>query len=228
MATLQYLGHSAFYLEGHGIKALIDPFIVGEEAEKAAAPYIGKDSKVNYIFLTHAHDDHVGVALDVAKQTGATIFAVNELAEYYAQQGFKTEGMHIGGRGHYPFGSVKMTIAFHGSSDWKDGKLVFSAMPCGFLIEADGKKVYHAGDTGLTVEMTLLEAEGVDVALLPIGGIYTMDLDDAVRAAGMIKAKTSVPMHYDTFPVIKADPQEFAKKVGPSAHIMKIGDKIEL
>jgi L-ascorbate metabolism protein UlaG (beta-lactamase superfamily) len=121
---------------------------------------------------------------------------------------------------------VKLTPAFHGSSVFEGGKMIYSDIPCGFLIEVDGKKIYHAGDTGLTVEMTLLEAEGVEIALLPIGGHYVMDADDAARAVEFIKPRQVVPMHYDTFPPIKADPQDFAVKVGNSARVtvMKPGD----
>jgi L-ascorbate metabolism protein UlaG (beta-lactamase superfamily) len=104
--------------------------------------------------------------------------------------------------------------------------VVCADVPCGFLIEIDGKKIYHAGDTGLTVEMTLLEAEGVEIALVPIGGHYVMDLDDAVRAVDFIKPRKTVPIHYGTFPQIEADPADFASKVGNRAEvvIMKPGD----
>jgi L-ascorbate metabolism protein UlaG (beta-lactamase superfamily) len=138
--------------------------------------------------------------------------------------------MHVGGRARFPFGRVKLTPAFHGSSMFDGGKLVYSDIPCGFLIEVDGKKIYHPGDTGLSVEMTLLEAEGVDIALLPIGGYYVMDVDDAVRAVGFIKPKRVVPIHYDTFPVIKADPGDFAKKASGLSEvvIMKPGESMSV
>lgn len=227
MGMIKFLGHSAFYLEGKGIKALIDPFFPSDEAKKASEPYVGAGSGLTHIFLTHAHGDHMGNTPEIVKATGATVFAVNELATYLGGLGVsKVEGLHIGGRAKFDFGHVKMTPAFHGSSVFEAGKLIFTAEPCGFLIEVDGKKIYHAGDTGLTVEMTLLEAEGVDIALLPIGGYFTMDLDDAVRAAGMIKAKTTIPMHYDTFPMIAADPHEFAKKVGSGGKVLAIGEEL--
>lgn len=225
MSKLQYLGHSAFYLEGTGIRALIDPFLSGNPAasETAAAR-----NELDYIFVSHAHGDHLGDTVDIAKRTGATVFATNELATYLKNKGLKTEGMHIGGRAKFPFGRVKLTPAFHGSSIFEDDKMVYSDIPCGFLIEVDGKKVYHPGDTGLTVEMTLLEAEGVDIALLPIGGYYVMDVEDAVRAVGFIKPKKVVPIHYNTFPPIQADPNEFARLVGSKAEvvILKPGEEL--
>ena len=223
MGMLQYLGHSAFYLEGSGIRALIDPFLTGNPMASEGAD---ARKEIDYIFISHAHGDHIGDAVEIARRTGATIFAANELATWFKGKGLNAEGMHIGGRARFPFGRVKLTHAFHGCSMWEDGRMVYSGVPCGFLIEVDGKKIYHAGDTGLSVEMTLLEAEGVEVALLPIGGYYVMDVDDAVRAVGFIKPKKVVPMHYDTFPPIQADPQDFAKKVGEAAEVIiaKPGD----
>ncbi len=223
MGMLQYLGHAAFYLEGSGIRALIDPFLT----HNPMAPE-GADARpeIDCIFVTHAHGDHIGDTVEIARRTGATVFATNELATWLKGKGLKAEGMHIGGRARFPFGRVKLTHAFHGSSMWEDGKMVYSDVPCGFLIEVEGKQIYHAGDTGLSVEMTLLEAEGVEIALLPIGGYYVMDVDDAVRAVGFVKPKKVVPMHYDTFPPIQADPQDFAKKVGEAAEVIiaKPGD----
>jgi L-ascorbate metabolism protein UlaG (beta-lactamase superfamily) len=225
MGILQFLGHSAFYVEAEKIKALIDPFLSGNplasEGPEARA-------KLDYIFVTHAHGDHLGDAPAIAKRTGATIVATNELASYLAGKGFGTIGMHVGGRAKFPFGSVKLTPAFHGSSVSENGRVVCADAPCGFLIDVGGKKIYHAGDTGLTVEMTLLEAEGVDIALLPIGGHYVMDADDAARAVEFIKPRKTVPMHYDTFPPIKADPVNFAEKAAGNTEVvvMKPGDTL--
>jgi len=226
MATVQYLGHAAFYVEGGGIKALIDPFLEGNPQ----APEKVFDFQPNYIFLTHGHPDHLGDAMSIAKKTGAVVVATNELAVYLQSKGLNAMGLHIGGRKPFDFGSVKLTAAFHGSSVFDGGVLVCSDTPCGFLIEVDGKKIYHAGDTGLTVEMTLLEEEKVDLALLPIGGYYTMDVRDAVRAVGFIKPKKVVPMHYDTFPPIEADPMEFKQLLDGKADvvILKPGEKIEI
>ena len=210
MAKLRYLGHSAFYLEGREIKALIDPFLTGNSMAAAKQEDF---NDINYIFITHGHGDHIGDAAAIAEKCGSTIFTCNELAGWFASLGLKTEGMHIGGRAAFPFGTVKLVPAWHGCPVQENGELRYGGVACGFVIEIEGKKVYHAGDTGLTMEMKLLEDEKVEIALLPIGGYYTMDLDDAVRAVGLIRPRLAIPMHYDTFPVIKANPREFAEKV---------------
>jgi len=228
MAKLRYLGHSAFYVEGYGLKALIDPFLVGNPLA-AAKPEEFTD--INYIFLTHGHGDHIGSTVEIAKRTGATVFAVSELAAYLAAEGLKIEGLQIGARAKYAFGRVKMTPAWHGNPYIAGTESRYAGLACGYVIEVDGKKIYHSGDTGLTMEMELLAAENITAALLPIGGYYTMDIDDAVRAVKMVKPQIAVPMHYDTFPKIKADPEEFARKVRDqmqTAKVMKPGEWLEL
>lgn len=137
--------------------------------------------------------------------------------------------MHIGGRVKLEFGKVKMTQALHGSGIYNGTEFISGGNPCGFLIEIEGKKIYHAGDTGLTIDMKLLEAEGIDLAFIPIGGNYTMDIDDAVKAVEFIKPKTAVPIHYNTFPVIKTDPFEFEKKVKEAkVKVLSFGESMEL
>ena len=123
-----------------------------------------------------------------------------------------------------------MTPAWHGSGIMTDGGMVYGGVAGGFLIEVEGKKIYHAGDTGLTTEMTLLAADSIDVALLPIGGNYTMDIEDAVRATGMIRPRMVVPMHFDSFPVIKASPEEFSSLASAHAEvrILSVGDSLDI
>lgn len=230
MARLTYLGHSAFYIEGGNLRALVDPFLSGNPMASEGPE---ARSGLDYIFLTHAHGDHLGDTVEIAARTGAEVVTTNELAQYLAGKGLKTIGMHIGGRAAFPFGRVKLVSAHHGSSVFEGGKMVFSGVPCGFLIEVDGKKIYHAGDTGLSAEMKLLEYEKVDAAILPIGGFYVMDEEDAARAVGFVKPIVAIPMHYDTFPPIKADPmkfQEHINRLGGDARveILKPGETLEV
>ncbi len=219
MAKIRFLGHSAFYIEGEGLKALIDPFLSGNPV---AAAKQEEFNDINAIFLTHGHGDHMGDTIKIAQRTNAVVFTCNELAGYLSLKGIKTEGMHIGGRAAFPFGKVKLTPAWHGCPIEEEGVVRYGGVACGFVIEVEGKKIYHSGDTGLTMEMTLLEDELIDVALLPIGGYYTMDIQDAARAVKMIKPRIAIPMHYNTFPRIEADPKEFAELVGEMFTAVKI------
>jgi L-ascorbate metabolism protein UlaG (beta-lactamase superfamily) len=228
MPKVRFLGHAAVYLEGSGIHALIDPFLTGnpvafEEADRFEG--------IDWIFLTHGHGDHLGDAVSIARRTGAVLVACTELTAALGGEGIRTFGMHIGGRCRFPFGRVKMVPAWHGGGidSAAKGPRLYGGTPCGFLLEIDGKKLYHAGDTGLTVEMTLLAQEGVDLAFLPIGGRYVMDVEDAARAVSMICPRVVVPMHYDTFPEIEANPREFARLVGNAARveILSPGGEVE-
>ncbi len=228
MAKLKYLGHSAYYLEGNNLKALIDPFLTGNPWD-IANPRDFTD--INYIFVTHGHGDHLGDAITIAKNTGATIVGVYEVGVYCSSKGAKTHNMHIGGTYDFPFGRVKLTPAAHGSSFIEGDTIIYLGNPCGFIIEVDGKNVYHAGDTGLIADMELLgRYEKIDVALLPIGGNFTMDPKDAAIAAELIKPKLAIPMHYKTWPIIDKDPEEFkklAEERGVNVKILKPGETLE-
>ncbi|ADY73813.1 UPF0173 metal-dependent hydrolase [Desulfurobacterium thermolithotrophum DSM 11699] len=228
MAKLWYLGHSAFYLEGEGIKALIDPFL-SENPWKIAKPEDFKD--LNYIFVTHAHGDHLGDAIEIAKKTNAVIVSIFEVAQYCQSKGANIHAMHIGGTFNFPFGRVKLVPASHGSSVIEDNKVITLGSPCGVIIEVEGKNVYHAGDTGLIAEMELLgKYENIEIALLPIGGNFTMDIKDAAIASELIKPKVAIPMHFKTWPIIDAEPEDFkalAEKRGINVQILNPGDEIE-
>ncbi|MBB6218948.1 L-ascorbate metabolism protein UlaG (beta-lactamase superfamily) [Anaerosolibacter carboniphilus] len=207
---IQFLGHACFYIEEDSFKALIDPFLSTNPQAPEALPDF---QHVTHIFVTHGHGDHLGDAAMISGKSNATVITNYEIASYLGGKDIPTHSMHIGGRTKFDFGTVKMTPALHGSGIETIGGLIYGGNPCGFVIEVNGKKIYHAGDTGLTMDMQLLEIEHIDVAMLPIGGNFTMDIEDAVRAVEFIKPKRVIPMHYDTFPVIKANPSAFKDRV---------------
>jgi len=206
---LTYLSHSVFILEKDGFKAIFDPFITGNPLAKVLPIDI---NNITHIFVSHGHQDHLGDTIDLANANDALVITNAEIAGYLSTFGIDTHPMHIGGRYKFDFGSVKLTPALHGSSIETDEGILYGGSPCGFLIEMMGKKIYYAGDTGLSMDMKLLRDDGIDIAILPIGGNYTMDIDDAVKAVKLIEPKLAIPMHYNTFPLIKADPLEFKKK----------------
>lgn len=221
---IKYLGHSAFLVKGGNIKALIDPFINGNASNNLKSTDF-KD--ITHIFVTHGHGDHIGDTIEIAKRCNSKIICNFEMGYYFDKFELNIHTMHIGGRVKFDFGKVKMTPALHGSGIFYNGEMIDGGNPCGFVIEVQNKKIYHAGDTGLTMDMKLLKDEKIDIALLPIGGNYTMDIDDAVLACGFIEPKKVIPMHYNTFDIIKADPDEFKRKVEKSEVIVaKVNENI--
>ena len=223
---LTYLGHSSFLIEGDKIKALIDPFLSNSPLNRID---IDTFNDITHIFVTHGHGDHIGDTIRIAKKNNAVVICNHELGFYFSKQGLNVHTMHIGGRYHFNFGKVKMVNAVHGSSIIEGDKIIEGGNPCGFLIENNGKKIYHAGDTGLMMDMKLLEKENIDAALLPIGGNFTMDIDDALIAIEFIKPKITIPMHYNTFKVIETDVNEFQRKAKDTkVIILKYNESIEV
>ena len=224
--TLRWYGHATIGMESNGYRLLVDPFFKGNTATTQKPDEIEAD----YILITHGHGDHVGDAQQIARRTGATIITNAEICTWFARQGFKTHAQHLGGGYHCPFGYLKMTYALHGSALPDDS---YGGNPGGFLLTTlDGKKIYLAGDTGLFGDMKLIGDEGIHLAVLPIGYNYTMGPDDALLAVKLLRAETVVPIHYDTFELIRQDAAAWAKKVAAATEtrvvLMKPGDQIHV
>jgi L-ascorbate metabolism protein UlaG (beta-lactamase superfamily) len=228
MSKLTFHGHATFsLLTGDGARIVIDPWFDENPVADRKADEI---RDLDYIFCTHGHTDHFADAVALARRTGAQLVSTFEIVSFVQTQGVENvHPMHIGGGFRFPFGRVKMTAALHGGQVHGDETGQFTTVPGGFLFHLDDCRLYHAGDTALLWDMRLLDGE-VDVALLPIGDNFTMGPEDAVRAVEFISPKVVVPMHYDTFPPIEQDPDDFRRKVGDRARveIMAPGDELEL
>jgi len=221
-----WYGHACFLIETNKAKLLIDPFLSGNPLSPVTADEVTAD----YILVSHGHGDHLGDTVDIAKRTGATVISNFEIHNWLVNQGLENvHPQHIGGGFDYPWGRVKLTIALHGSA-LPDGS--YGGNPCGFLLYIEDKKIYHACDTGLFYDMKLIGEEGIDLALLPIGDNFTMGPDDALRAVKLIEPAQAIPIHYNTFDVIKQDPQAWAvrveKETFAKATVMNPGDQIQL
>ncbi|HET7657705.1 MAG TPA: metal-dependent hydrolase [Bacillales bacterium] len=222
-----YYGHSVVLVETNGKKILFDPFITGNGQCHINAD----DVEADVIILTHGHNDHVGDTVSIAKRNDSLVIGLAEMATYMGWQGLNTHPMSIGGAHEFDFGKVKFTQAFHGSSFTEDENqnLVYLGMPAGVLLTAEGKTIYHAGDTGLFSDMKLIgERNDIDLAFLPIGDNFTMGPEDAALAAEWLKAKQVVPIHYNTFPVIEQDPEKFVNSLKGEGKALKSGQSIEL
>jgi L-ascorbate metabolism protein UlaG (beta-lactamase superfamily) len=204
-----WIGHGTHFLDIGGKRILVDPFFTNNPSTDVSPESVAAD----YILVSHGHGDHVGDLMLIANKTGATVIANTEIVGWLKKQGIpdtQTLPQHIGGGFNYDFGYVKLTIAQHGSG-LPDGS--YGGNPAGFLITAEGKKVYLACDTGLFDSMRLYGEEGVNLFVLPIGDNFTMGPDDALKAVKMVRPKIAVPCHYNTWPLIEQDAHAWAKRV---------------
>ena len=218
MLKFNYYGHACFQLDDGKYKVLFDPFLTGNP-QAAIKP---DDIKTDYIFVTHAHGDHMGDAYDILENTGATAIGIPELTDLVGEE-IKTINMNLGGTLNLPFGYARMVPAMHSSG-------VGGGIACGYVLSIGGKIIYFAGDTCLFGDMKLIgERDAIDYAILPIGGHYTMDSIDAAKAVEFLGAKNAIPVHYDTWQPIEQNPEEFKNLVKTAqVHIVKPGESIEL
>ncbi len=224
--TLTFIGHAAWRIQSDRFELLIDPFIT----DNPLAALDVNDLHPTHILVSHGHSDHLGDTVALARTSGATVIASFETVNWLRRQGVEhAHPMSIGGSYGFEFGRVKQTPAFHGCA-LPDGS--YGGQPAGLLVTIGSHTIYHAGDTALFSDMKLIGARHrIDVALLPIGDNFTMGVDDAVTAVELLAPKLVIPMHYNTFDVIRADPEEFRSKVEGTGHkalILNPGESYEL
>ena len=228
MAKLFFFGHSCFGLEDGDSKILIDPFV----KENPHLSDISFDFDPGLLLITHGHYDHLGDAIEMATEKNCTILAQPEIVDFCQKMGVKeATKVNYGGRVRFEFGSVKMVPAWHTSSIGEER--LYGGNACGYVVNFAGKNFYHAGDTALFGDMKLIgETDVIDVALLPIGDRYTMGVDDAIMAVLLLNPDRVIPMHFNTFDVIRQDPSEFKKRVesetSARCSVMKPGEHLEI
>jgi L-ascorbate metabolism protein UlaG (beta-lactamase superfamily) len=224
---VNYLGHSAFLIEGRN-RILVDPFLRGNPKASTTPDKVQCD----IICVTHGHSDHRGDTVEIARRTGATVACIVEMSDYLEKCGVKSLGFNMGGPAKILDSSITLVPAFHSSSIGAPGLEFSAAMPVGVVVDS-GKVVYHAGDTCVFGDMKLIgQMYKPDLALLPIGGFFTMDPKQAAMAVDLIKPRVAVPMHYSTWPPIEQDPKEFERLVKKSSKtkvvIMQPGESLEV
>jgi L-ascorbate metabolism protein UlaG (beta-lactamase superfamily) len=225
MTTLTWYGHAILGLEAGGKKLLVDPYFTGNPAASTGPDSVSAD----FILLTHGHGDHLGDTVAIAQRTGATVISNIEIAAWAVKQGLTALGLSFGEKRAFPFGELELTPAVHGTGlpDGSDG-----GQPGGFLLAADGKILYIAGDTALFDGMKSIGAAGLDLAILPIGGYYTMDPDQALQAVKLLKPRHVMPYHFNTWDRIQQDQHAWAarvvKETTTQAHVLKPGESLSV
>ena len=209
MTIITWLGHNAWSIDTAGSTILLDPFL----NDSPTAPVKAGDVKADYILLSHGHGDHLGDTVAIAKRTGAVVLCNFEVGEWLSKKGVSADkviGMNPGGGIEQKFGHVKFTIAHH-SSSMPDGS--YGGVPGGFVIKLEASRVYFACDTALFLDMKLIGSGGLDLAVLPIGDLYTMGPEDSVDAVKLLNPKRVLPCHYNTWPPIAQDAAAWAERV---------------
>ncbi len=223
---ITFYGHASLGIKVGGKHIIVDPYITANELAKDIDI---NELKADYILITHAHEDHILDVDAIAKNTGATIVSNAEIAGYYEKKGFKAHPMNHGGSWEFDFGKVKYVNAIH-SSGFPDG--TYGGNQGGFVIEGEHKNIYIAGDTALTYDMKLIPLRTkLDLAILPIGSNFTMDVEDAIIASDFLECDKVLGYHYDTFGYIKIDHSEAKKKFydkNKDLMLLEIGESIEL
>lgn len=214
--TIQWIAHSAFIMKTDNHTVLIDPFISGNPLATISPDDVTPD----VILLSHAHGDHLGDTIDIAKASGAPVITNFEISNYLSQQGVDdASGLNPGGTMMLDFMSVTFTRAYH-SSSFPDGS--YGGVPCGFIISVDDKRIYFAGDTALFSDMQLIGDHDIDLAILPIGDFFTMGVEDSIRAINYVRPSVVLPMHYNTFPPISQNASEWAELVNSETNATPI------
>lgn len=223
---ITFYGHASLGITIAEINIIVDPFI----SANPKASHIDINSlEADYILLTHAHQDHILDVEAIAKRTNAIIVSNAEIATYYAKKGFQSHPMNHGGSWNFEFGNLKYVNAIH-SSSFPDG--TYGGNPGGFVLEGERKNLYIAGDTALTMDMKLIPMRTkLDLAILPIGNNFTMDIEDAIIASDFVECNKILGYHYDTFGFIEINKEQAIKKFfdkGKDLMLLNIGDSIEL
>lgn len=226
MTKLTWLSHATWMIETGSHRILLDPFFTDNPAANHSADDI---DGVTAILLSHGHFDHLVDVQSIAKRCGSRVYTIFELAQWLGENGIENvTGMNIGGQVEADFGTVKMTPAIH-SSSLPDGR--YAGSPTGFVLTIEGKRIYFACDTAYFGDMKFY-AHGVDVAVLPIGDLYTMGVDDSIAAVKLIEPTMALPTHYATWPLIAQDGDAWAKRVttetGADAKAPRVGEAIEI